>query len=160
VATRQVIVVTIRGFGGVLQHPFSVMTERFDPINHIISVVSLKGDPLSGWRYWRVYSGQNTNEVIIETAANDGPGPGLINFAGYFVAQGTVSRAWRELLDYLQKQPDLNAVPMGLPVFDLAGQGPVSVVKLRNGLWDTNGTYRDDVLYNVCLASPGAASCF
>jgi hypothetical protein len=157
---NQVIDVHLRGFTGLLQRPFSILTERFDATNHVISVVTVKGHPLSGWRYWRVYSGQQSNEVIIETAAYDGPGPGMKNFSGYFIAQGTVSRAWRELLDYLQKQQDLNAAPMGIPVFDLAGQGPVSVVKLRNGLWDMNRTYRDYVLYNVCLASPGAASCF
>lgn len=148
-APNQVLTITLRRIPGVLQDPFSVMTERVDTVNHVISVVTLQGHPLAGWRYWTVYS-VGANEVIIETGAYDGPGPGLKNFVGYFLAQGTVSRGWRELLEYLQKQPDLNAVPMGLPVFNLAGRGPVSIGVLRQGLWDNNGIYTNYILNNVC----------
>ena len=66
----------------------SVMTERFDAANHTISAVTLAGHPLAGWRYWRVYS-IGTNDVVIETGAYDQPGPGLKNYAGYFVTRKT-----------------------------------------------------------------------
>jgi hypothetical protein len=69
---------------------FSVMSERVDPANHVISAVTLKGHPLAGWRYWRVYS-VGAHEVIIETGAYDQPGPGPLNYIGYYLSQGTVS---------------------------------------------------------------------
>ena len=81
----QVLQISLKGFNSALQKPFFVMTERVDSVNHVISVVTLKGHPLAGWRYWRVYS-IGVNDVVIETGAYDEPAPGLANYAGYYIA--------------------------------------------------------------------------
>jgi hypothetical protein len=90
-----------QGLAGLIvqlgQAPFYIETERFDSVNHVISVVTLKGHPLAGWRYWRVYS-IGTNDIVIETGAYDQPGPGPLNCAGYFIASGTVNKAWYQYL--------------------------------------------------------------
>ena len=57
----QEIRITISGAPGYIVNPFYIASERVDPTNHVISVVTLAGHPLAGWRYWRVYSiGQMT----------------------------------------------------------------------------------------------------
>ncbi len=89
--------------------PFAVMTERFDPVAHIISVVTLQGHPLAGWRYWRVYS-IGINDVVIETGAYDQPGPGFALYAGYYIFQGVVKKGWMGYLRNIQSR--LN-VPQG-----------------------------------------------
>jgi hypothetical protein len=156
--TNLVLTVNLRGFAGVLQDPFSTISERADAVNDVVSVATLQAHPLAGWRYWRVYS-VAPNDVVIETGAYDDPGPGLKNFLGYFIGQATISRAWREYMDYLLSRPDLAAVPMGYPVFNLAGQGPVSISKLRDGFWDKAGAYTDYILGNVCQAPRGYLRC-
>jgi hypothetical protein len=157
---NQILSVTLRGIlAPHLQPTFSVATERFDPVNHVISVVTLQGHPLAGWRYWRVYS-IGTNDVVIETGAYDTPGPGNKNFVGYFLGQGTISRSWREFMEYIRAQPDMNTSPGFFhPVIYVGSQGPVPVQTLLNGLWDYTGVYTDYLLNNVCLAPPGAGSC-
>ena len=62
----------------LLQRPFSVGVERFGPANHVVSVVTLTGHPLAGWRYFRVYS-IAPNDVVVETGAVDTAGPGPLN---------------------------------------------------------------------------------
>jgi hypothetical protein len=157
--SNQVLDITLRGIARLGQGAFSVMTERFDPVNHVISTVTLQGHPLAGWRYWRVYS-VGTNDVVIETGAYDAPGPGTANFVGYFLGQDTISKSWLEFLEYMRSQPDLNASPGTLPMIDVGGQGTlVPVQNLLNGIWDTSGFYRDYILNNVCLAPPGALTC-
>jgi hypothetical protein len=82
----QTLTISLKGYPGLLQNPFQIMTERFEPVAHTISVATLAGHPLAGWRYWRVYS-IGTNDVVIETGAYDQPGPGPMNYIGYYVAQ-------------------------------------------------------------------------
>jgi hypothetical protein len=43
----QALRITLNGYKGVLQEPFYVMIERFDPANHTISVVTLEGSPIT-----------------------------------------------------------------------------------------------------------------
>ena len=135
-------------------------TLRFDSANHVISVVTLKGHPLAGWRYWRVYS-IGTNDVVIETGAYDAPGPFSKNFVGYFLAQdwGTISKGWREYMEYIRRQPDMNTSPVFFhPVINIGDQGPVPVQTLLNGLWDRTGFYTDYLRNNICQP-PGAGTC-
>ena len=72
-------------------------------ISRTISVVSLKGHPLAGWRYWRVYS-IGTNDVVIETGAYDQPGPGFVFYAGYYIFQGVVKKGWMGNLRNIQSR--------------------------------------------------------
>ena len=95
--------------GGVVQPPFQIMTERVDSANHVISAVTLAGHPLAGWRYWRVYS-IGTNDVVIETGAYDQPGPGPVNYAGYFISPPIVQLSWQKYMQFLKTR--LNA-PQG-----------------------------------------------
>jgi hypothetical protein len=45
-------------------------------------------------------------------------------------------------------------------MIDVGGKGVlVPVQNLLNGIWDTNGFYRDYILNNICLAPPGSATC-
>jgi hypothetical protein len=46
------------------------MSERVDTTNNVISVVTLQGHPLAGWRYWRVYS-IGTNDLVVETGTTN-----------------------------------------------------------------------------------------
>jgi hypothetical protein len=74
----QLLTFTLVGVATLLQGPFSVGIERFDPVNHVISAVTLRGHPLAGWRYFRVYS-IAPNDVVVETGAVDTAGPGPPN---------------------------------------------------------------------------------
>ena len=151
---NQKLTIKLRGLSGHLQDPFSVLTERFDPTNHVISAVTLKGHPLAGWRYWRVYS-IGTNDVVIETGAYDQPGPGLKNFAGFYIAQGTVSRGWLHYLRFIQNQiqaqqaGNLLGAPGGIPI---RGNGTDPNI-LLNGYWDYWGDFTNYLLNNICLST-------
>jgi len=122
---------------GLGQGPFSVQTERFDSSAHTISAVTLKGHPLAGWRYWRVYS-VGANDVVIETGASDSPGPGRKNYAGFFIAKGKVLKTWEEYLRYIQR--DLHAQ-----------QGSNPSLNVVEGEYDDSK--RDYILLNVCQAT-------
>ena len=130
------------------------MTERVDPVAHVISVVTLAGHPLAGWRYWRVYS-IGTNDVVIEIGAYDQPGPGIKNYVGYYVSKGTVILGWQKYLKYIQTQLDVpqgshlqNSLGgIGLRSFP-AGNGP-----LLNGYWDYFGDFISYILNNVCQST-------
>jgi hypothetical protein len=140
---------------GWLQKPFFIMTERFDPTNHVISVVTLKGHPLAGWRYWRVYS-IGTNDVVIETGAYDRPGPGLKNYVGYYVASATVSKAWYQYLKVIQN--DMQA-PEGTNLQGTLGGIQVPVYRfnpeaLLYGYWDYYpAPFTNYILNNVCQST-------
>jgi len=95
---NQVLTIRLRAFPLLMP----VMTERFDPVDHIISVVTLLGHPLAGWRYRHVYS-IGTNDVVVETGGYDQPAPGIFSYAVYFIFEGTVKRSWMEYLEYIQK---------------------------------------------------------
>lgn len=108
-----------------------------------------------GWRYWRVYS-IGTNDVVIETGAYDSPGPSGKNLAGYYVAPATISKSWREYMQYIRSQPDMDTSPVFFhPTINIGDKGPVPVQTLLNGLWDFTGFYTDYLLNNICQAPPG-----
>ncbi len=147
----QILTITLKGFPSL---PFAVMTERFDPLAHIISVVTLKGHPLAGWRYWRVYS-IGTNDVVIETGGYDQPGPGFAFYAGYYIFQGTVKKGWMQYLQNIQSRlvapqgSHLNNSLGGISLRSFpSGSGP-----LLNGYWDYFGDFTNYILNNVCQST-------
>lgn len=97
----QTVTIKLQGIIRLAQGPFSVLSERVDSTNNVISVVTLKGHPLAGWRYWRAYS-IGTNDVVIETGGYDQPGPLPWNFAGYYLSKKTLSKGWKQYLQYIQ----------------------------------------------------------
>jgi hypothetical protein len=119
---------------GIGQGPFAVETEKSDPTNHVISVVTLKGHPLSGWRYWKVYS-IGDNDVVIETGAADTAGPGLKKAAGYWLFSGTVLKGWKNYLETIQQL-------LG------AFQAPHSSNSFPEGVYDSNR--KEYILWNIC----------
>jgi hypothetical protein len=154
---NQILTITLPGFPIT---PFAVMTERFDPVAHVISAVTLLGHPLAGWRYWHVYS-IGTNDVVIETGAYDQPGAGLIpgqiavNWAGYYIFQGTVKKSWMKYLQFIKAAI---GAPQGSHLNNSLGgisfrtfppwNGPV-----LNGYWDYFGDFTNYILNNVCQAT-------
>jgi len=149
-APNQKIDIALEGVARFGQGPFSVLVERVDPINHVIAVVTLKGHPLAGWRYWRVYS-ISTNDVVIETGAYDQPGPGPKNYVGYFIATSKVSTGWKHFLQFIQN--DLHA-SQGSQLNHLGGQPrTIPQSELLEGFWDIDGEYTGYILNNVCQAS-------
>ncbi|MGB9072841.1 MAG: hypothetical protein WCC22_09220 [Terriglobales bacterium] len=140
----------------LLKQPFSVLTERVDLVDHVISAVTMKGHPLAGWRYWRVYS-IGANDVVIETGAYDQPGPGPANYIGYFLAKGEVSRGWYEYLQWIQR--DLHA-QTGTNLRNTLGGIKVSPfwmtlegTTLHKGYWDVPGDFTNYILNNVCQST-------
>jgi hypothetical protein len=116
----------------------------------VIAAVTLQGHPLAGWRYWRVYS-IGTNDVVVETGAYDQPGPGLKNFAGYYIAQRDLSRGWQQYLAYIQKE--LNA-PQGTHLSNSLGGIPLAPYSsLLQGYWDYGGSFTTYILNNVCQST-------
>jgi IPT/TIG domain/Bacterial Ig-like domain (group 2)/Galactose oxidase, central domain len=146
--------IALKGIPKLGQGPFSVLTERFDSVNHVISAVTLTGHPLAGWRYWRVYS-IGTNDVVIETGAYDQPGPGLKNYAGYFLASSVVSRSWYDYLQFIQN--DLHASQGSNLQGTLGGLQvplyPFDPDVLSEGYWDFPGVYTNYILNNVCQST-------
>jgi hypothetical protein len=106
-----------------LQGPFSVLVERLDPSADTISGVTLKGHPLSGWRYWRVFS-VGPNDVVVETGAADVPGPGPKNTIGFWLSwiEGSQLECWEEYMQYvlrdIQRNLDTNAKQGSNPVYN------------------------------------------
>src|ERR1700678_2213963 len=140
------------------------MCERFEPGTPIISVVTLLGHPLAGWRYWHVYS-IGTNDVVIETGGYDQPGespllPGLlgaVNYAGYYISQGIVRRSWMEYLQYIKTR--LGA-PQGTHINSSLGSPPITFRSfppgngpILNGYWDYFGDFTGYILNNVCQST-------
>jgi len=164
----QVLKITLEGrFSGLLQKPFYVMTERVDTVNHVISVVTLQGHPLAGWRYWRVYSigtaPSGQNDVVIETGAYDQPGPGIKNYAGYYIAKGDIQLGWAQYVRYFQTQlnapmgSNLMSTPLGnLITSEKSLLGLVNADEpptITDGFWDYFGTLTNYILTNVCQAT-------
>jgi hypothetical protein len=151
---------THRVSGFIPQRPASMAaSERFDPGNHIISAVTLEGHPLAGWRYWRVYS-IGANDVVIETGAYDQPGPGLKNYVGYYLGQGTVSQGWREYMQFILRDlhasqgTHLRSSLGGIPLMFLPSK-PYNPNSLMDGYWDYWGDFTNYILTDVC----GSGSC-
>jgi len=150
----QKLTIALVGIASKGQGPFSVLTERFDPVNHVISVVTLKGHPLSGWRYWRVYS-IGPNDLVIETGAYDQPGPGIKNYAGYYLGKGYISKGWYHYLQFIQN--DLHAV-QGSNLQGTINGRQINTYRfdhdaLWQGYWDFAGDYANYLLNNVCLST-------
>jgi hypothetical protein len=157
-APGQILTINLSGFTGLLQPPFQIMTERFDPTAHTISVVTLAGHPLAGWRYWRVYS-IGTNDVVIETGAYDQPARGLQNYVGYYIASKVVFKGWQQYLRYIQTQ--LSGATQGPHLQDSLGgivlqryspgwgrNGP-----LQSGYLDYFRDFTQYILNNVCQST-------
>src|SRR6185437_2256834 len=111
----------LQGIAQLGQGPFKVQTERVDVGNHVISVVTLDGHPLAGWRYWRVYS-VDTNDIVIETAAVDTSGPGGKRSAGYWIFAGQVTAMWANYLRHIlfdARNFDKNEVEGGNPFYNI-----------------------------------------
>jgi hypothetical protein len=150
----QTLTIQLSGWKSLLQEDFQVLTERIDPVNHVISVVTLQGHPLAGWRYWRVYS-IGTNDVVIETGAYDQPGPGLKNYSGYYIAKGDILLGWQQYLQFIQSR--LHA-PQGSNLHNTLGgiqlqTYPWGNPTLLEGYWDYPGTFTDYILDNVCQST-------
>jgi hypothetical protein len=151
---NQELRITLSGAAGFAQEPFYVLSERVDSINHVISAVTLAGHPLAGWRYWRVYS-IGTNDIVIETGAYDSPGPGKLNYLGYYLFIGTVKQAWREYMQYIQvnlhapRGTNLRTSLGGITLQDLS---PINNPLL--GYWDYSGAFTNYILNNVCQPTP------
>ena len=123
-------------------------------MNYVISVVTLQGHPLAGWRYWRVYS-IGTNDVVIETGGYDQPGPGPKNYAGYYWARGDVVNGWKQLLQFVQRA--LKA-PVGSNLHNTLGGIPLRKYlwgnpTLLDGYWDWDGDFTNYILNNVCQST-------
>ncbi len=157
----QKLTITLEGLISLGQGPFSVLTERFDPVNHVISAVTLKGHPLAGWRYWRVYS-IGTNDLVIETGAYDQPaaGSGLAwwvrkNFWGYYFGLGTVSKGWQHYLEFIENDlhasrgSSLNNTLGGIPLKNY----PFRTLNLTNSYWDYDKDFTSYILNNVCQST-------
>jgi len=151
-ASGQVLTFTMQGILGsprlvklgLGQGPFSVQVERFDTTDDAMSVVTLQGHPLAGWRYWRVYL-ISTNDLVLETGAVDSPGPGLKNFGGYWAFHYSQKKMWREYLQFVLK--DLQTRPGGDPN---ATQGTNKLYNFVNGEWNPSSPTQSDILYQVC----------
>jgi hypothetical protein len=151
-APGQTLTIALNGFMSLGQGPFSVMTERFDPMAHIISAVTLAGHPLAGWRYWRVYS-IATNDIVIETGAYDQPAPGPLNYWGYYGSQRAVSKSWQQYLQYIQLQLGAQqGTSLGntLDGKQLKNYYPFPGGPLLRGYWDYLGDFTNYILENVC----------
>lgn len=143
-APNQKLTVTLSGLMSVGQGPFKIETERVDPTASTVSVVTVVGHPLAGWRYWRTYS-VGTNDVVIETGAVDTSGPGLKNYVGYFLFKAQQKKMWKEYLGYILfniRALDSNAV-----------QGTQIQYNILKGVWDPSTPTQSDILNNVCQAS-------
>jgi hypothetical protein len=139
-----------------LQDPFTVQTERFDTSARVISVVTMAGHPIAGWRYWRIFS-LATNDYVVETGAIDtyagGGLPGSpfrhpLNWMGYYVVgRQDQLKIWEEDLRYIlrdiQQTLDSSAV-----------QGTTLRRDLVKGVWspDPDAPTQTAVFEVVCQA--------
>lgn len=122
--------------GDPVQGPFSVQTERFDATADTISVVTLTGHPLAGWRYWRVFQ-VGTNDLVIEIGAVDTYAGGKLrhplNYAGYYLAKGDQIKVWEDDLRYIlrdvQKSVDPNALQGTKPQYNVVKGAWVQIHK-------------------------------
>jgi len=128
---------------GLGQGPFSVQVERFDTSAATISVVTLQGHPLEGWRYWRAYS-VGTNDVVIETGAADLPGPGRKNYWGYFFFAPNQIEVWHQYLEFILSDIRQNLDPN-------VSQGSTFQYNLVQGEWGYQS--QSYILNNVCQSS-------
>jgi hypothetical protein len=147
----------IRGLTGVkfLLHDDRVphWEKTMVPVPSVPGLSTLEGHPLAGWRYWRVHS-VGTNDVVIETGAYDQPGYEPLQYAGYYVAEGTIHKAWQEYMQFIQKA--LQA-PQGSNLGNSLGgirlrTYPWGDGTLLQGYMDYYGDFTQYILNNVCQA--------
>ena len=139
---------------GPLQGPFTVQTERFDPSADTISVVTMTGHPLAGWRYFRVFA-VGTNDLVVETGAVDtyaggghffSPAARPLNWAGYYIFRNKQLKIWEEDLRYI-----LRDIQMNLDSKAVQGSNPqYNIVK---GIWDPQTPSQSYILNNVCQST-------
>ena len=113
------------------QGPFSVGVKQFNTQPDTISVVTLKGHPLAGWRYWRVFS-IGPNDLVIETGSADTNGPGPLNYAGHYFFGFLQRKVWKEDFQYILS--DLRSKGLGQ-------QGSNPGYNIVNGVKPYNETY-------------------
>jgi len=130
-------------------------TRRFDTTADTISVVTMKGHPLEGWRYFRVFS-IGTNDLVVETGAVDTyAGAGNIispllhplNYSGYYIFKYKQLKIWEEdlryiLKDIVQSRTDLNAK-----------QGTNPLYNRVKGDWNPASPSQTEIKYNVCQST-------
>lgn len=131
-----------------LQGPFSVVSERVDSVAHTVSVATLTGHPLAGWRYWRVFS-VGTNDLVIETGAVDTAyGSWFIhpvNNSGYFIMHGDQLQMWEDDLRYiLSKVQSLDAH---------AVQRTQQQYNVVHGAWNPATPTKTYLLNNICQST-------
>jgi hypothetical protein len=142
-ASGQTVTFTLQGLPSFGQSPFSVQVERFDPSANTMSVVTLQGHPLAGWRYWRAYS-VGTNDVVIETGAVDTWGPGPKNYLGYWLFRGSQTKMWQEFLGYIPYDIRKKLDPS---VIERFGTYPTQ------GVWNPTSPSQAAILYQVCQST-------
>ena len=142
---NQTVAITLTGDLVLLQPPFKIASERFAPEADTLSVVTLTGHPLAGWRYWRAYS-VGTNDVVIETGAVDTNGPGLLNWTGYWIFRYRQMKMWQEYLEYIESDIhnhwDHNSV-----------QGSQLKFNIVDGAWNPSEPSQGDILFNICQST-------
>ena len=85
------------------QPPFSVEVKQFNPSIHTVSVVTLRGHPIAGYRYWRVREIDRPNHLMVETGALDEPGPTPFNSLMFRVMKGVRLDIWQKDFEYIAK---------------------------------------------------------
>lgn len=66
------------------------------PGDHFFAVETLKGHPLRGWRFWRVY--QAENDIVVETGAVDEPNGAVGRLKAQAGGNDAIMRLWEGLL--------------------------------------------------------------
>jgi hypothetical protein len=97
-----------------------------------------------------------TGDVVVETGAYDGPGPGPKNYVGFYLASGTISVGWRSFLHFIQSQKDdlgpavsiQNHLNIGDP-----NSPTLPALFLLDGYWDRDNVYMNYILNNECQAA-------
>ena len=80
--------------------------------------------------------------------------PGGINYVGYYLARGTISRSWREFMKYMQKQPDLGPAISTQKYLNIGGNNlNIPAEQLLDGIWDFYNHYTNFILNNVCQST-------
>jgi hypothetical protein len=138
----QMLEFVLQGVSAMGQGPFSVRVKRFNSTTRTISVVTLKGHPLAGWRYWRVFpveSGPATPyHLVIETGAVDVPGPGLKNYIGFYLTKADQLQCWEDYLSFIKRDTQAQQLKM------------FSNFNIVRGKWGFDKTY---ILNNLCTSA-------
>jgi RHS repeat-associated protein len=94
----------LKNGGWIFQQSFRVKVKNFKKEEGLLSVVTLGGHPLSGYRYWRVYEYGGPSDLRIETGAIDNPAPGFFSNSysssalKLYLGGGFVMQLWTEYM--------------------------------------------------------------